>query len=116
MPLGDRTDYNEPEHAAKLREIRAGGLTCEPRTFYPASLRLDDGRYKVDYVGESYSDVLPLQLLRATPRGTRPRASVRLICDTSVHKHTKDCDRAAHRHLCVLPPCRELCFCILQHS
>jgi hypothetical protein len=53
------------------RGDRVSAFYGPDQCYYPAvvaSSRLDDGRYKVDYVGESYSDVLPPQLLRAAPR------------------------------------------------
>ena len=35
MPRGVPEQYLEPEHADQLRELRAGGLSCTPTTFYP---------------------------------------------------------------------------------
>ena len=57
------------------RGDRVSAFYGPDQRYYPAvvaSSRLDDGRYKVDYVGESYSDVLPPQLLRAAPRPPPP--------------------------------------------
>jgi len=57
------------------RGDRVSAFYGPDQCYYPAvvaSSRLDDGRYKVDYVGESYSDVLPPQLLRAAPRPPPP--------------------------------------------
>ena len=36
MVKGDRSDYNEPEHEKKLRELGQGGLTCTPRKWLPS--------------------------------------------------------------------------------
>ena len=36
MPTGDRTNYNDPEHDKKLRELGKGGLTRTPGCAYPS--------------------------------------------------------------------------------